>query len=88
LLSKEIKILDLEDCIVTADALNTQKSIATAVIEANADQTTKEEAYFITSLEMDVSLFARGVRGHWGIEKWSTLVFGCYFQRGCEQISR
>lgn len=151
-----IKILDLEGCIITADALNTQKNIATAVIEAKADyilpvkgnhkdlqeeiklmfndaesrdyqgvdadnqtttdldhgrfetreyflldaedlsnsndwtgiksvgkvirtrttseKTTKEEVYFITSLEMNISLFARGVRGHWGVENglhWS-----------------
>jgi predicted transposase YbfD/YdcC len=32
-----IKILDLEGCIVTADALNTQKTTAAAVVDAGAD---------------------------------------------------
>ena len=34
---KLIEILDLEDCIITADALNTQKTTAAAAIEAKAD---------------------------------------------------
>lgn len=34
---KLIEILDLEGCIITADALNTQKSTAAAVISAKAD---------------------------------------------------
>lgn len=151
-----IKMFELEGCIVTTDALNTQKKIASAVIEANADyilpvkenhkdllediqvifedaekndykgvdgeekqtvdfnhgrsevreyflldadelpnrsewvnlqtigkvirtrtqgdKTTREVAYFISSLDMDISVFARGVRGHWGVENglhWS-----------------
>lgn len=37
------------------------------------EETTKETAYFITSLSKNVELFARAVRGHWGIESmhWS-----------------
>lgn len=34
---KLIEILDLEGCIITADALNTQKTTATAVVNAKAD---------------------------------------------------
>jgi len=151
-----IKILDLKDCIVTVDALNTQKTTATAVIDAEADyvlpvkgnhkdllediellfeeaegndykgfdadqfetkdnghgrvehrlysvldaedlpvardwngmksvgkvvrrrtfgdRSTFEVCYFIMSLEIDASLFAHSVRGHWGVENklhWS-----------------
>lgn len=32
------------------------------------NETTTEEAYFITSLSKNASLFGRAVRGHWGIE--------------------
>ena len=145
-----IEILDLEGCIVTADALNTQKTTAAAVINAKADyvlpvkgnhkdlledmkllfdeaeskdykgidadqfetiekdhgrveqrlysmvdaedlpvstewpnlksvgrvvrrrtygdRSTFEVCYFIMSLEIDANLFARAVRGHWGVE--------------------
>lgn len=151
-----ISLLDLEGCIVTADALNTQKKIAQAIVDAQADyilpvkenhkelledikllfdeaereafrgfdaeqqktvdtnhgrlevreyflldaenlfasaawagmktigkvirrrnqgdKATVEEAYFISSLEMNVALFAKGARGHWGVENglhWS-----------------
>jgi hypothetical protein len=34
---KLIKMLDLEGCIITADALNTQKTTVSAVIDAKAD---------------------------------------------------
>ena len=42
-----------------------------SVTKGNA--VSEETAYFITSLPKNVSLFARAVRGHWGIESmhWS-----------------
>jgi len=55
-LPKLIKLLELKDCIITADALNTQKSVAKAVIEAGADYVLPVKKNHPNLLE-DIALF-------------------------------
>ena len=51
-----IKLLELKDCIITADALNTQKDVAKAVIEAGADYVLPVKGNH-SSLQEDIKLF-------------------------------
>lgn len=51
-----IKILELKDCIVTADALNTQKDIAKAIIDAEADYVLPVKENHL-GLKDDIELF-------------------------------
>jgi len=162
-----IKALELKGCIITVDALNTQKKTTEAIIDAGADyilpvkenhkellaeikltfndaeskkykgvdadntQTTDighgryevreyflldaedfpaqsdwpglqtlgkvvrrrhtqrgseyEEVYYILSTEMDAALFARGVRGHWGIENGLHWSLDVIFREDCSR---
>jgi predicted transposase YbfD/YdcC len=64
---KLIEMLDLEGCIITADALNTQKTTARAVIEAEADYVLPVKGNHKDLLE-DIELFfdeaeKKGYRG-------------------------
>ena len=51
-----IKLLELKDCIITADALNTQKDVAKAAIEAGADYVLPVKGNH-PSLKEDIELF-------------------------------
>lgn len=55
-----IKKLDLTNCILTADVLNTQKETVSAIKEENR--------YFIISFKDDIHSFADAVRNHQGVE--------------------
>jgi predicted transposase YbfD/YdcC len=79
-----------------------QKNIAREIIEAGVDyvlalkgnheiahgEISEEERYYLCSIGLDVKVFAKAVRGHWGVENSCDWVLDVIFKEGESRARR
>lgn len=77
---RSYQLLDIED-LVSAKEWAGCSSVGRVIRKrSKKGKTSTEECYYITSLELDIDKFSRGVRKHWGVENGLHLPLDVIFE--------
>ncbi len=65
---KLLKLFNLENVIVTFDALNTQEKTIKTIMNLNTNEIKLETRYYISNLSNNINEFSNAIRNEWAIE--------------------